>query len=81
MKDRIAKESSKEIYKHSKTIVEPVFGQVKNGGFRRFTVRGKEKVAGEFSLVCAAHNFKKMVKALMTGSMCPGSGERVMAGA
>jgi len=38
-------------------------------------------VAGEFSLVCAAHNIKKMVKALMTGSMRPESGERVLAGA
>ena len=81
MKDRMAKESSKEIYKHRKTIVEPVFGHIKNGGFRRFSVRGKDKVAGEFSLVCAAHNIKKMVKALMTESMCPGSGERMMVGA
>ena len=81
MKDRMAKASSKEIYKHRKTIVEPVFGHIKNGGFRRFSVRGKDKVAGEFSLVCAAHNIKKMVKALMTGSLCPESGERVIAGA
>lgn len=81
MKDRMAKETSKEIYKQRKIIVEPVFGHIKNGGFRRFSVRGKEKVAGEFSLVCAAHNIKKMVKALMTGSMYPRSGERVMVGA
>ena len=81
MKDRMAKASSKEIYKYRKTIVEPVFGHIKNGGFRRFSVRGKDKVAGEFSLVCAAHNIKKMVKALMTGSLCPESGERVIAGA
>ncbi len=40
-------------------IVEPVFGQIKNGGFHGFSLRGKEKVAGEFSLVCAAHNLKK----------------------
>ena len=77
----MAKEYSKEIYKQRKTIVEPVYGHIKNGSFRRFSVRGKNKVAGEFSLVCAAHNFKKMVKALMTGSMCPGSRERVMASA
>ncbi len=81
MKERMAKESSKQIYKQRKTIVEPVFGHIKNGGFRRFSVRGKDKVAGEFSLVCAAHNIKKMVKALMTGSMCAEFRERVMAGA
>jgi hypothetical protein len=54
------KEESKEIYKERKVIVEPVFGQIKNTGFRGFSVRGKEKVAGEFSLVCATHNIKKM---------------------
>ena len=62
---------SKAIYKRRKVIVEPVFGHIKNSGFRRFSVRGKEKVAGEFSLVCAAHNMKKMVKAIMAGSVCP----------
>jgi hypothetical protein len=44
-----------------------VFGQLKNSGFRVFSVRGKEKVAGEFLLVCATHNIKKMVKAIVTG--------------
>ncbi|MBS3963027.1 MAG: transposase [Methylomonas sp.] len=37
----------------------PVFLQLKNSGFRRFSVRGKVKVAGEFSIICAAHNVKK----------------------
>jgi hypothetical protein len=48
------------IYGKRKTIVEPVFGQIKNSGFRGFNVRGKEKVAGEFSMVCAAHTTKKL---------------------
>jgi len=43
-------------------IVEPVFGQIKNTGFRGFSVRGKEKIAGEFSLLCATHNLKKITK-------------------
>jgi hypothetical protein len=34
-------------------------------------VRGKDKVAGEFSLVCAAHNVKKMAKAILTGLIRP----------
>jgi transposase len=65
------REESKEIYKQRKVIVEPVFGQTKNGGFRGFSVRGFSKVAGEFSLVCAAHNMKKMVKAIITGAVRP----------
>jgi transposase len=71
MKDHMALPESKEIYKKRKVIVEPVFGHIKNGGFRRFGLRGKSKAAGEFSLVCAAHNMKKMVKAIMTGKVCP----------
>ena len=71
MRERMEQADSKAIYKRRKVIVEPVFGHIKNGGFRRFSVRGKDKVAGEFSLVCAAHNIKKMVRAIMTGSVCP----------
>jgi len=33
--------SGSEIYGQRKTIVEPVFGQIKNSGFRGFSVRGK----------------------------------------
>ena len=71
MNSKMATESAKAIYSKRKTIVEPVFGQIKNKGFRGFSVRGKEKVAGEFSLVCAAHNFKKIAKAIVTGLICP----------
>lgn len=76
MRLKMEKSKSKEIYKQRKVIVEPVFGQIKNSGFRGFSVRGKEKVAGEFSLVCAAHNIKKIVKAVFGGLVCPKSGIR-----
>jgi len=45
--------------------------KLKNSGFRGFSVRGKENVAGEFSMVCAAHNFKKIAKAIITGLIRP----------
>jgi len=63
MRDKMRLEKSKEIYGLRKTIVEPVFGQIKNGGFRGFSLRGVEKVSGEFSLVCAVHNIKKIIRA------------------
>jgi len=44
-----------------------VFGQIKNSGFRSLSVRGKDNVAGEFSIVCAAHSFKKIAKAILMG--------------
>lgn len=63
--------AAQAIYKQRTVIVEPVFGQIKNNGFRGFSVRGTEKVAGEFSIICAAHNFKKIAKAILTGLIRP----------
>lgn len=71
MNVKMEKEKSKKIYKKRKVIVEPVFGQIKNRGFRGFSVRGKEKVAGEFSLVCATHNLKKIAGSILKGLIRP----------
>lgn len=71
MNARMEEEQSKEIYKERKVIVEPVFGHIKNMGFRGFRLRGIEKVAGEFSLVCATHNIKKMIRAAFRGVVPP----------
>jgi transposase len=41
--------------------VESVFGQIKhNRHFRRFSLRGLEKVKTEWGLVCIAHNMRKL---------------------
>lgn len=41
--------------------VESVFGQIKqNMGFRRFLLRGLQKVNVEWGLICCAHNLKKL---------------------
>lgn len=50
MNNKMEQDESKVIYKQRKVIVEPVFGHIKNSGFRGFSLRGKEKVEGEFSL-------------------------------
>ncbi len=70
MNEKMEQESSKDIYKKRKKIVEPVFGQIKNSGFRGFRLRGHEKASGEFSLACAVHNFKKVVRAIIGGKVC-----------
>jgi hypothetical protein len=67
MREKMSRKESQEIYKKRKVIVEPVFGQIKNMGFRRFHVRGFEKASGEFSFVCIVHNIKKMVTASIKG--------------
>ena len=44
-----------------KVIVKPVFGQIKEArGFRRFLLRGLEKIRGEWRLVCLTHNLLKL---------------------
>jgi hypothetical protein len=67
MNAKMEEETSKKIYGKRKVIVEPVFGQIKNTGFRGFSVRGYEKTSGEFSLVCAVHNIKKIMKSFAKG--------------
>ena len=47
-----------------KQIVEPVFGQMKQGrGLRQFLLRGLAKVNGEWSLWCTTHNVLKLCAA------------------
>jgi transposase len=49
------------IYSRRKTVVEPVFGQIKEArGFRRFLLRGLEKVKGEWAVICLTHNILKL---------------------
>jgi hypothetical protein len=48
-------------YRLRKQTVEPVFGQIKQArGFRQFLLRGLNHVAGEWSLLCTAHNILKL---------------------
>ena len=54
-------ESGRAVYARRKTIVEPVFGQIKEArGFRRFLLRGLAKIRGEWRLVCLTHNLLKI---------------------
>lgn len=69
MIEKMEQDSSKEVYKKRKVIVEPVFGQIKNSGFRGFLLRGYRKASGEFSLACTVHNLKKIVGALLRGEV------------
>jgi transposase len=51
-------------YRRRKSIVEPVFGQMKEGQrFRQFLLRGRRKVRGEWFLGCLAHNLRKIHRA------------------
>jgi transposase len=62
-KERLTSRLGVELRKKRSTDVETVFGDIKqNQGFRRFNLRGFEKVNSEFGLVAMAHNIKKIMK-------------------
>jgi transposase len=54
----------RETYSKRKSIVEPVFGQIKRArGFVQFSLRGLEKMRGEWAIVCLTHNLLKLFRA------------------
>jgi len=64
MRQRLRQGSRRSRYRLRKQIVEPVFGQIKQGrGFRQFLLRGQSRVASEWSLLCTAHNLLKLAAA------------------
>lgn len=61
MRHKLGTEAGRAVYKMRKAIVEPVFGQIKERrGFRRFSLRGLNKVRCEWKLVCAVSNLRKL---------------------
>jgi transposase len=61
MQHRLKTPEGKARYARRKTTSEPVFGIIKEVmGFRRFLLRGLEKVKGEWRLVCLAYNLKRL---------------------
>jgi transposase len=52
---------ARALYDHRKTQGERPFAEIKaTMGFRRFALRGVSKVSGEWNLVCAAFNLKRL---------------------
>ena len=63
MRGRIKAGGHSSPYRLRKQLPEPVFGQIKQArGFRQFLLRGVEKVANEWGLVCLAHNILKLAQ-------------------
>jgi hypothetical protein len=65
MKRKLQTKVGKAVYAARKCVVEPVFGQIKQArGFRQFLLRGKDKVKGEWALVCLTHNILRLHAAM-----------------
>jgi transposase len=66
MAHRLKTPEGRSLYALRKQTPEPVFGIIKSVlGFRQFSLRGLDKVRGEWSLVTMAWNIKRMF------SLCP----------
>ena len=66
MRKRLRQGGWRSRYRLRKQTVEPVFGLIKHArGFRQFLLRGLRKVAGEWSLLCTAHNLLKLAKVMV----------------
>jgi transposase len=61
MAHRLKTAVGQTLYRLRKQTVEPVFGIIKEVmGFRRFRLRGRAKVALEWTLVCVSYNLKRL---------------------
>lgn len=61
VRDNLASERGHALRSRRLTEVESVFGRLKhNWGFRRFHLRGLEKVEVEWGLLCMAHNLARI---------------------
>lgn len=61
MKGRIDTDRGREIYGHRMSVIEPVFANIEsNKGLKRFSLRGKAKVQGQWQLYCLVHNIEKL---------------------
>ena len=64
MARKLRTKKGRETYSKRKSIVEPVFGQIKRArGFVQFSLRGIEKMRGEWAIVCLTHNLLKLFRA------------------
>jgi thioesterase domain-containing protein len=69
MDRKLRSKAGQVIYALRKTIVEPVFGQIKGArGLDRFLLRGLEKVDREWTLMAITHNIGKLHRAALTAA-------------
>ena len=72
MRFKLRQPDARRRYARRKTIVEPVFGQLKEArGFTTLSLRGLARAAGEYLLACLAHNLGKLLRVCPLPSATP----------
>ncbi len=81
MAHKLKNPDAAKLYGLRKQTVEPVFGIIKHCmRFRQFLMRGKEKVSGEWNLVCTAYNLKRtfnLIQAQAATALAKSQAEKV----
>ena len=68
LREGLRTKKGRQRYGLRKVLSEPVFGQIKQArGFRQLLLRGREKVSGEWQLICTGHNVLKLFGACREG--------------
>ena len=63
LREQRSQPEAQAIYKLRQSIVEPVFGQIKQWrGFRQFWLRGLQAVRAEWQIICTTHNLLKLYR-------------------
>ena len=63
MRNKLQTQEGTHVYKMRKAIAEAPFGIIKSAmGFRRFSHRGTDRVQGEWNLVTACYNLRKLFR-------------------
>lgn len=64
-RQKMADPDNKKRLRRRSELIERLFGQIKgNDGFQRWTFRGKEKVAAQWTMICTAINLRRLIAAL-----------------
>jgi hypothetical protein len=63
MREKLNSDEGRKVYARRKAIVEPPFGQIKEArGFRRFRMRGSDRVEAEWGLISLTHNILELFR-------------------
>jgi transposase len=69
---KMADADTKKSLRRRSEIIERLFGQTKgNDAFRRWTFRGTEKVAAQWTMLCTAINLRKIIASLQLPALAP----------
>jgi transposase len=73
MDRKVSRKAGRALYRRRQGIIEPVFGQIKEGrGIRRFMRRGRAAAESEWQLIAGTHHLLKLYRrALTDASIAP----------